>query len=166
MPRILFLTAVLSITLFSCTTKAFVQKPAELKGKKIGIGPIKIEATKKGGKLATKDTICLCIGQSAGEAFQPYLQEAGFRVVNLYLKEIMDVNQAYLAADSLQVDYILFGSGTADIQGKYTYMDQLTVKLVNVKTREVVVSGSFTGSATSPIKAAGKIGKKILQQMK
>ncbi len=164
--RVTFFLAIISIIFFSCTTKAYVQKPAELKGKKVGIGNIKITATKKRNRLPSQDTICLCIGQSVGEAMQPYLQQAGFSVTNLFLKENMDIAQLYSSADSLQMDYILMGLGTVDIVGKSTFINQMTIKLVDIKIREIVISGFFTGTATSPVKAAGKIGKKILQQMK
>jgi len=168
MNKLSAIAALISLLLFySCSTsKAYVQNPLELKGKKIGIGSFEIGAAKKGKGVDSNDTVCVCVGQSVTEALSPYLQQSGMRVVNLSNNAKMDVSEAYSRADSLGADYILFGSGIIHYYGKSTYADELTIKLVNTKTREVVLTASYTGGVASPVKAAGKMGEKILQQMK
>lgn len=167
MLRNAFLGTITCIILYSCSTsKAYVQKPQELKGKKIGIGNFEIGTAKKGKGVESNDTVCLCIGQSIASVLTPYLQQSGMGVVNLSGNQKIDFSEAYEKADSLQLDYILFGSGIIHYYGKSTFADELTIKLVNVKTREVILTASCNSGYVSPAKAAKKMGEKILQQMK
>ena len=87
------------------------------KGKKIGIGTIKITAQKKANKPNT-DTVCICTSQSTEKAFIPYLQQAGFSVIDLPIIDRLNNNEIMRIADSVKVDYILTGVGIVQMQGK------------------------------------------------
>jgi len=69
-------------------------------------------------------------------------------------------------ADSAKVDYILTGVGIVQQQGKSTFMEQLTIQLQDMHTGEIVTSASFSGVATRPVKAAGKIGGQLIKKIK
>jgi hypothetical protein len=147
------------------STKVAIQNAIELKGKRIGIGAIDITAAKKSKRHST-DTVCACTQQSTQQALMPYLQEAGFKVVNLSARSSLDFPQSMRAADSLHLDYVLTGVGLVDIVGSSTFMQQLTIKVVSVNTREIVLSGSFSGTSIRPVKAAGKLGEQIAKKMR
>ena len=147
------------------STKVAIQNAIELKGKRIGIGAIDITAAKK-SKHHSADTVCACTQQSTQQALMPYLQEAGFKVVNLSAQSSLDFPQSMRAADSLHLDYVLTGVGLVDIVGSSTFMQQLTVKVLSVNTREIVLSGSFSGTSIRPVKAAGKLGEQIVKKMR
>jgi hypothetical protein len=147
------------------STKVAIPNANELKGKRIGIGAIDITAAKK-SKHHSTDTVCACTQQSTQQALMPYLQEAGFKVLNLSAQSSLDFSQSMRAADSLHLDYVLTGVGLVDIVGSSTFMQQLTVKVLSVNTREIVLSGSFTGTSIRPVKAAGKLGEQIAKKMR
>jgi len=69
-------------------------------------------------------------------------------------------------ADSVKVDYILTGVGIVQMQGKTPFMHQLTIQLQDMHTGEIVASASFSGVATRPVKAAGKIGEQLVKKIK
>ena len=70
------------------------------------------------------------------------------------------------AADSLQVDYFLMGSGIAQRTGKVDFMQQLNLKLVSRTTNEIIATGSFSGSSVTAAGAAKRIGEKIFKNSK
>ena len=149
----------------ACSTTVYIQSPEKLKGKRVAVGVITISQLKKSKNKPTEDTLCSCLAQSTVNAFYPSLQKAGFTVVSFPTIDANDLSGIIKAADSLRVDYILFGTGIVDIVGHSSFMDKLTIKLVDVKTAESPLSGSFSGSGVGVIKAAGRIGDLIVRKM-
>jgi hypothetical protein len=147
------------------SSKVSVKNSLQAKGKKIGIGPIKITAQKKSNKQNT-DTVCICTAQSTEKAFIPYLQQAGFSVIDLPINDRTNNREIMRVADSAKVDYILTGLGVVHIIGTSTFMEQLTIQLQDMYSGEIAASASFSGSSTRPVKAAGKIGEQLIKKMK
>ncbi|MBA3674859.1 MAG: hypothetical protein H0W75_07870 [Chitinophagaceae bacterium] len=160
---------ILLITFISgcSSSNVSVKDSLQSKGKKIGIGPIKITAQKKSNKQNT-DTVCICTAQSTEKAFIPYLQQAGFSVIDLPINDRTNNREIMRVADSAKVDYILTGIGIVDIVGKSktAYMEQLTIQLQDMNSGEIAASASFSGTSTRPVKAAGKIGEQLIKKMK
>ncbi|HEY8689007.1 MAG TPA: hypothetical protein VIM07_07220 [Chitinophagaceae bacterium] len=154
----------LIIFLYSCSsTNVSVKNNLQPNGKKIGIGTIKITAQKS---KHNTDTVCICTAQSTEKAFIPYLQQAGFSVIDLPINDRTNNREIMRVADSAKVDYILTGVGIVQQQGKSTFMEQLTIQLQDMHTGEIVTSASFSGVATRPVKAAGKIGGQLIKKIK
>ena len=149
----------------SCSsTHVTVQKPESFKNKRIAVANIEITAIRKSNKKST-DTVCACTGQSIQQAFLPHLQQAGFTVINLPINQQTDILQAVKMADSLNIDYVLAGAGQVNIVGTSTFVEQLSVKIIETKTAEIIMSGSFTGTSIRAVKAANKIGEEMVKKI-
>lgn len=158
---ILFFTSILS-----CTTTVQILNPKELKGKRVGVQLINISNLNLPRKQKTgTDTLCSCISQSATNAIYPFLQQSGFIAVPLSMN--LKANNFELAklSDSLKLDYVLSGTGIVRFTGTDPFMQELTIKLINVKSGDVKLSGYFSGSPVRPIPAMKRIGKKIVKKM-
>lgn len=166
MKKILPLIISIIFLFTGCATTVFIQAPEKLKGKKIGVGVINISQLKKSKNINTTDTLCLCIAQATVNAFYPSLQKAGFKVISMPETDAKDINKIIRVADSLKVDYVLLGTGIVDIIGHSSFMEKLTIKMVDIKTAESPLSGSFSGSGVGSVKAAQRIGKLIVRKMK
>jgi hypothetical protein len=148
-----------------CSTKAFVVRPGSLTGKKIALSNIDLTRMQK-GKMIQNDTVCACLGQAAAESIYPYLLKAGATVVMLTDEQRSSTQRMRKAADSLQVDYFLMGSGIASRTGKVDFMEQLNLKLVSLTTNEIIATGSFSGPGVTAAGAAKRIGEKIFKSSK
>lgn len=154
------------IFLHACSsTNVSIKNTLQPNGKKIGVGGIKLTPERSKGNT---DTVCICTAQSTEQALIPYLQQAGFNVIKLPINERGNNKEIMRIADSAKVDYILTGIGVVDIVGKSktAFMEQLTIQLQDMHTGEIVTSASFSGMATRPVKAAGKIGEQLVKKIK
>lgn len=159
----IFLLHALLWVLAGCSSATVsVQKDAAVKGKKIGIGTITLESVKK---KRSSDTICTCIAQNTRELFIPYLQQAGFTVINLSLPAKPTQAEMVILCDSLQLDYLLTGSGMVSIVGNSTFMEELGTKIMAVKTGEVIASASFSAISIRPPRAVKKICNKLIKEL-
>jgi hypothetical protein len=159
----LILFLVIAYTLVGCaSTTAYLPKPTILKGAKIGIANFNLDL-KKTKKTAYTDTLCFCVAKSVGETLTPYLQKMGSSVICLLADNPITIQQAYQAADSLKLDYLLFGIGELEITGNTTFAKRMSLKLVHLNTREIVLTGSTAGGIYTAENAAKKIGEKILK---
>jgi hypothetical protein len=163
MKRNNFLLILLSILSGSCSTQAYLIKPGSLAGKRIALGNIDITRMQK-KRMIQNDTVCACIKQTVGEKLYPYLQKAGAIIVDLTNEQRTNETRINQAIDSLQVDYVLSGTGFVQRTGSSDFMEQLTLKVIAVKTKEVIATGSFGGPSVTPGGAADRIGKKMLKQ--
>ncbi len=155
------------IFISSCSsTNVSVNNTLHSKGKSVGIGGIKISAQKK--TKPNTDTVCICTAQSTEQALIPYLQKAGFTVINLAINDRTNSREIMRIADSAKVDYILTGIGLVDIVGKTktAFMEQLTIQIQDMKTGEIAASASFSGVSIRPVKAAAKIGEQLIKKLK
>ncbi len=164
--KLLFIFYVI-IFLGCSSTNISVKNNFQASGKKIGIGGIKITAQKKANKSGI-DTVCICTAQSTEQALISYLQQAGFRVIDLPINDRDNKKEIMRIADSAKVDYILTGIGVVDIYGKSktTFMQQLTIQIQEMQTGEIITSASFTGTSVHPVKAAAKIGEQLVKKIK
>jgi hypothetical protein len=163
MQRLCFLLLLAAFIFTSCSSAVSVQNNATANGKKIGIGNFNIQAIKKKG--AKTDTVCACVAQTIQKTLLPYLQQAGFTVISLPLTSKTTPLETLHIADSLQVDYIMTAVGLVDIQNSYSFVRELSVKVMN-QAGETAMSGSFSGVATGAETAAGKIGKQLVKKLK
>ncbi len=154
---------VLLVVLNSCSTKAYLPNPVNLANKRIAVGIIDVGREQK-GKTIYNDTVCACIAKTVGETLYPYLQKKGAVIVTIPYEEKTSETRVYTIADSLQVDYLLTGTGHVNRTGKTDFMHQLNIKLVSVRSKEVVLTGSFSGPGVYPAGAAERVGKKMLRQ--
>jgi hypothetical protein len=153
----------LFLLLSACSSKAYLSKQGSLTGKKIALGVINI-TREKGSKTVYNDSVCACMGQTIAETIYPYLQKAGATIITIPTEQKTSESRINAIADSLQVDYLLSGTGTTERTGKTDYMRELNIKLVSVKSKEIVLTGSYSGFSVLPSGAADRIGKKILKQ--
>ncbi len=153
----------LLILLNSCATTAYLPKPVSLSGKRIVLGIIDITRDKSGTTIYN-DTVCSCVSKTVGETIYPYLQKAGAVIVQIPYEQKINETQINKIIDSLQVDYVLSGTGLLNRTGKADFMHQLNINLVSRKTNEVILTGSFSGPSVYPAGAANRIGKKMLRQ--
>ncbi len=156
----------IALLVFSCSTTVQILNPQELKGKKVGVQLLNVSNLNLPKKSKTgTDTLCSCISQSATNAIYPFLQQSGFIAVPLNLSPKANILEAVEKADSLQLDYVLSGTGIIRFTGTDPFMEQLTIKLISVKTGDIKLSGYFTGSPVRSIPAMERIGKKIVKKM-
>jgi hypothetical protein len=155
---------VLLFALSSCSTKVFLGKPINLSGKRIAVGLIELARNEK-GKTIQKDSICVCTGVTVGTTIASYLQKTGAVVIHIPYDEKTSEMRIYQIADSSQVDYLLTGTGLLHRTGKTDFMEKLNIQLVAVKTREVLMSGSFSGLGVYPEGAAERLGKKMVKKI-
>ena len=110
------LPTLLLIILTACSsTNVSVSNNFSAKTKKIAIGFIKLSAQTKSNH--NTDTVCICTAQTTQNALIPYLQQAGFTVINLPITNFTDKKEIIRIADSAKLDYILTGVGIVDIVG-------------------------------------------------
>ena len=147
----------------SCSTKTYLSKPGSLAGKRIALEIINI-ARQKGGKTIYTDSVCVCISQTIAETIYPYLQKAGASIITIPTEQKINESRIYAIADSLHIDYLLSGTGSVERTGKTDFVRELNIKLVSVPTKEIILTGSFSGFSVLPSGAADRIGKKILQK--
>ncbi len=153
------------LAIAGCSTKAFVARPGSLTGKRIALASIDITRMQK-GKTIQNDTVCACLGQSIEETIYPYLLKSGATIVMLTNEQRSSTQRMRKAADSLQVDYFLSGSGVAERYAKVDFMRQLNLKLVAVTSNEIVATGSFSGTSVTAAGAAKRVGEKIFRNSK
>ncbi|MES2372026.1 MAG: hypothetical protein V4557_05560 [Bacteroidota bacterium] len=162
MKNILAVT-LLFILLNGCATKAFLAQPVSLTGKRIAVGVIDISRDKSGTTIYN-DTVCSCISQTVGETLYPYFQKMGAVILKIPYEQRTSEARIHKIADSLQVDYLISGTGLVNRTGKTDFMHQLTINLISRQTQEVFLTGSFSGPGVYPAGAANRVGKKILNQ--
>lgn len=144
------------MTALSCATKVWVTNPSEMKGRRIGIVGLNLFHEKTQEPLPN-------LSQTVAEGFYPYLHEAGFTIVNFKINEAVKEEDAFRIGDSLKVDYILVGSGAVGFTLGDPFIHDFAVKLINIKTREIELMGTFSGAGVEPIGIARKVGKKIVK---
>lgn len=150
--------------LVACSSsKVTVQQKIVTVNKRIAIGNIDIQSLQK--STARRDTLCACIPKQIKQLFIPYLQQAGFIVIDLPADKNESQSRFIEKADSLHLDYILSGTGLVNTVGSSVFVEQMTVKIADLKTGEIAVSSSFSGVSTRPKKAVDNIGKKMLAQL-
>jgi hypothetical protein len=149
----------LVIFIYSCSSTNEAVKNLEPKGKKVGIGVIKLSAPQKSKR--NTDTVCICTRQSTGKALIPYLQQAGFSVIGLPINDRANSTEIRRIADSAKIDYILSGVGVVHIIGKRkdTFMEQLIIQVRDVATGEIVISSSFSATSIGLLKQLLKLVK-------
>lgn len=163
--RILSKTFLFILLLAACSTKTYITDAKKLKDKRIAVTEIVLGTAQQKNKVRT-DTLCDCLASSVAESLYPYLQQAGMTVINLPVTGKSKEGGAYRKADSLQLDYLIFGSGLIEFTGKAAFMRTLSLKIVDAKSWEVKASGNFSGPSVTPSGAAKRIGKKLVSQMK
>lgn len=164
MKQILFVLALYAI-IAGCSTGATVQSSGKLKGKTIGMVPISVSFEKKPKKFNLSDSLYAAIAQSTKEALIPYLQQAGFKVIDLPLAYNASMDEAIKAAEASKAEYIFTGAGMADATGKSLFMHKLNVRLISLTTSEIAISGSFSGAGVFINGAAERVGKQIVKKM-
>ena len=150
----------------SCSTTEYAQSAISLKGKRVGIIGFDMTAIKKKQQLNPKDTICFCIGQSISDAVIPSLLKAGLIILPISHDKKVSLEENIAIADSLKLEYLLIGNGRVSIIGQSNFIEQLNVKMINVKSRESHMAASFSGVSIRPIKAGTLVGKKIAKSLK
>lgn len=161
------LTAIICISLLSCSTRVQIQDAKELKRKRVGVQLISISNLNLPKKQKTgTDTLCACISQSTTDAIYPFLQQSGLTVIPLNLSSKANIFEVVYKADSLKLDYVFVGNGIVNFTGSTPFMGQLTVTLIKVKTGEAKLSGYFSGPSVSPVQAMARIGKKMVKHIK
>jgi|GEM_PF-5100532 len=158
MNRIVAIILLCSAFAFGCATKVWVKNPSQLKGKKIGVVGLNLFHEKTQEPLIN-------LSQTVTEGLYPYLHEAGFSVVNFKINEIVKEEDAFKIGDSLNVDYVLVGSGAVGFTLGDPFIHDFAIKLINIKTREVELMGTFSGAGVEPIGVARKVGKKIVKRI-
>ncbi len=153
------------ILICACSTKTYITNAEKLKGKRVAVAQILLDTERRKDKVKT-DTLCHCIAAAAAEAFYPYLQQTGLTVIQLPLTGKPLASTIEHLADSLQLDYIVVGKGIVQFVGKTSFMHDLSLQLVDVRTREVRASGTFSGPSVTPAGAAMRIGKQMVKQIK
>lgn len=153
------------VLLISCSTKTYISDAEKLKGKRVAVAQILLDTDRSKDRVKT-DTLCHCIAASAAEAFYPYLQQAGLTVIQLPLTGKPLATSIEHLADSLKLDYIVVGKGIVQFVGRTSFMHDLSLQLVDVKTLEVKASGTFSGPSVTPAGAAMRIGKKMVNHIK
>jgi hypothetical protein len=154
-----------TVLLAGCSTKTYVSNPQKLQGKRVAVTEIILGTDEKKNKVRT-DTLCDCLATTVAESLYPYLQQAGMTVVIIPVTGKPKGAAALRVVDSLQLDYIVSGSGIVQYTGSSAFMHALSLKITDTKTREVLASGNFSGPAVYPAGAASRIGKKLVAQMK
>ena len=157
-----------SILFCSCHTTASITNIQTLNGKRIGIGEIKLstDLTQSRNKV---DTLCDCIVSSFSSSMSPFFQKSGLVLIDIpgSRKNISPVEMNQLI-DSFHIDFLLVGNGLVQVQGKKHisyFMHQLSIQILNVKTREVVATGGFSGSGVYPEGAVKRICKKLSKRI-
>jgi len=163
--RIQSIIIILFFLLAACSTKTYITDPQKLKGKRIAVAEIVLGTAHQKDKVHA-DTLCDCLATTVAETLYPYLQQVGMTVVQLPVWGKTREEGAYRMADSLQLDYLVLGTGLIQFEGKTPFMWNLSLKIVDAKTREVRASGSFSGPGVTPAGAGKRIGKKLVGQMK
>ncbi len=156
---IAFIAILLLISACS-TTNSFVSEKAEVKNKALGIAYFNITASKN---KKSNDSVCTCIAQAIKTTLIPYLSKAGFKVYHLGEDTVADSLPKASYAD---VDYVLNGSGIVDRVGSSSFMEQLSLEIRDVRTKETIASASFKGVSTGAAKAANKLGNSLLAKIK
>ncbi len=165
MKKNIFLFILFSAAIAGCSTKAFVARPGSLIGKKIALSSIDLTRMQK-GKMIQNDTVCACMGQAVAETVYPYLLKSGATIVMFTDEQRSSMQRMRRAADSLQVDYFLSGSGVAQRTGKVDFMEQLNLRLVSLAGNEIIATGSFSGPGVTAAGAAKRIGEKLFRSSK
>lgn len=161
-----FILAIICFSIFGCSTKIQIQNAKEWQGKKVAVHLINISNLNLPRKQKTgTDTICTCLSQSTTDAIYPFLQQSGFTVVPLNLNSKANILEVVYKADSLKLDYVLVGNGIINFTGNTPFMSQLTIKLINVKTGDVKLSGYFSGPSVTPVQAMARIGRKMVKKL-
>lgn len=163
--RLRYLNICFVVLISACSTQSYLTDAQKLKGKRVAVAQIVMETERRKDRVKT-DTLCHCIAESAAEAFYPYLQQMNMTVIRLPLTGKPMENSIEHLSDSLQLDYIVVGKGIVQFVGKTSFMQNLTLQLVDVKTQEIRASGTFTGTSVSPVGAAMRIGKKMVHRIK
>lgn len=161
---VFILFIITSILCYSCHTTASISNVQILNGKRIGIGEIKL-STDLNNSRNKVDTLCDCIVSSFSSSMNPFFQKTGLILIDIpgSRKNSSPIVMNQLI-DSLHIDYLLVGNGLVQVEGKKHlsyFMHQLAIQIINVKTREVVAVGDFSGPGVYPEGAVKRICKKL-----
>lgn len=163
-----FFTAICVFLLYACSTSAYVNNPQHLKGKRIGIGEIKLSAGLNNSKNKV-DTLCDCIISTFSSSMNPFFQKAQFVVIDIPgSRKNMSPSEMNRLTDSLKLDYILVGNGLLDVVGKKHasyFMKHLSIQIIDLKTREIVATGDFSGTSVSIDGSIKRICKKLNKRL-
>lgn len=153
-----------SILFYSCHTTASISNVKVLSEKRIGIGEIKL-STELNNSRNKVDTLCDCIVSSFSSSLNPFFQKAGLVLIDIPgSRKNTSPTAMNQLIDSLHIDYLLVGNGLVQVEGKkhlYYFMHQLSIQIINLKTREVVAVGDFSGPGVYPEGAVKRICKKL-----
>lgn len=161
---VFILLIITSILFYSCHTTANVSSGQHLNGKRIGIGEIKLSTDLNNSKNKV-DTLCDCIVSSFSSSMNPFFQKTGLVLIDIpgSRKNTSPIVMNQLI-DSLHIDYLLVGNGLVQVEGKkhlYYFMHHLSIQIINVKTREVIAVGDFSGPSVYPEGAVKRVCKKL-----
>jgi hypothetical protein len=163
-----FFTIIAVFLLHACSTTAHVNSNLHLKGKRIGIGDIKLSTGLNNSKNKV-DTLCDCIVSTFSSSMNPFFQNAGFVVIDIPgSRKNMSPSEMKRLTDSLQLDYILVGQGLLDVVGKKHaayFMNHLSIQIIDLKTREIIVTGDFSGTSVSIDGSIKRICKKLNKRL-
>jgi hypothetical protein len=158
------LLVISSILFYSCHTTANVSNGQQLNGKRIGIGEIKL-STELNNSSNSVDTLCDCMVSSVSSSMNPFFQKTGLQLIDIpgSRKNTSPIVMNQLI-DSLQIDYLLVGNGLINVVGKKSpsyFMHHLSMQIINVKTKEIIAVGDFSGPTVYPDGAIKRICKKL-----
>jgi len=160
----LHVLVIVSILFYSCHTTANVSSGQQLNGKRIGIGEIKL-STELNNSSNTVDTLCDCMVSSVSTSMNPFFQKTGLLLIDIPgSRKNTSPTVMNQLIDSLQIDYMLVGNGLIQIVGKKSpsfFMRHLSMQIINVKTREIIAVGDFSGPSVYPDGAIKRICKKL-----
>ena len=159
-----YLLVILSFLFYSCHTTANLSSGQQLNGKRIGIGEIKL-STELNNSSNSVDTLCDCMVSTVSSSMNPFFQKTGLVLIDIpgSRKNTSPTVMNHLI-DSLQIDYLLVGNGLIQVVGKKQqayFMQHFSMQIINVKTREIIAVGDFSGTSVYPEGAFKRICKKL-----
>ena len=113
------------------------------------------------------------ISDEFSDAISVYLLQSGFSVIersriDLVLKELRLQQSGITGADEAirvgrlaNVRFVVFGTGRLDRTGSEYFLHEVTVKMIDIESGEIVIMASWSGSGVRPIGVANEIGKDI-----
>ncbi len=165
MKKQLLIILAIAFLVTACSTGATIQSSGKLKGKRIGIGAINISFEKMPKKFVPNDSTYHAMSESVKALFIPYLQQAGFNVVDLQVARGANMAEATRIADAQNINYIFSGAGLVQVTGNSFFMHKLNVRLTNTSTNEISMTGNFSGAGVFFEGAVDRIGKEMVKKM-
>jgi hypothetical protein len=152
--------ALLIIIASGCSSVNTAVSPSfQSAGKKILIRDFLLTQQKKRSKQNT-DSIYISTGQAIARSIIPYLQQKGFIV---YTSTPVDSSSnTSLPGD---IDYTLVGSGSVNVVGSSTFVEQFSLELKNNQTQQTLAVANFSGVSIRAQRAGEKLGKAIIKKM-